>query len=241
MPYFTRADIERIAIRVTTAYKKLPFLQGNTENKIRPDVLVRDLFGVTAEYHNLSRNGTILGLTGGAGVGVKIFDDPERPEYIFLDGKTLLLDKRLREENANVGRHNFTLIHEACHLIFQMLFPQEYMREPRCRQIHYCTVPPARYGDYWEEWRTNALASAVLMPSDMLRSNMATFGLGEKLHLLNKVFAPAEYCRFTEMADYMGVSRQALSIRMKQLGLLDIDQLQDPYAFVNVFPDEEEL
>ena len=241
MPYLTRADIERIAIRVTTAYKELPFLQGNTENKIRPDVLVHDLLGVTAEYCYLSRNGTVLGLTGGAGAGVKIFDDPERPEYIFLDGKTLLLDKRLREENANVGRHNFTLIHEACHLIFQKLFPQEYMREPRCRQILYCTAPPARHGDYWKEWRTNALASAVLMPSDMLRSNMAAFGLGEKIHLLNKVFAPVEYGRFTEMADYMGVSRQALSIRMKQLGLLDIDQLQDPYVFVNVFPDEEEL
>ena len=39
----------------------------------------------------------------------------------------------------------------------------------------------------------------------------------------------------------MGVSRQALAIRLKQLGLLERYELQDPYALVNVVPDEGEI
>ena len=35
------------------------------------------------------------------------------------------------------------------------------------------------------------------------------------------------------MADHMGVSKKALSIRMKQLGLLEQDYLGVPYDFIN--------
>lgn len=39
----------------------------------------------------------------------------------------------------------------------------------------------------------------------------------------------------------MGVSRQALAIRLKQLGLLEQDYLKDPYALVNVVPEDGEI
>ena len=68
---------------------------------------------------------------------------------------------------------------------------------------------------------------------------MQVFGLGDRLRLLNRVFAPNEYDRFCKMADYMGVSKQALAIRLKQLGLLERDYLKDPFALVNIFPDEK--
>lgn len=66
-------------------------------------------------------------------------------------------------------------------------------------------------------------------------------GLEQKLRMLNSVFAPKEYQAFAIIAENMGVSKAALSIRMKQLGLLGWDNLKDPYALVRVEPEEGEL
>ena len=241
MQRLSRKDIEAIAKRVTAAYKKLPFLQGQQPDRILPELLAHDLLGLTTEFHTLSRNGGILGLTACGEVDVQIYDDPKHPEFFHLDGKTLLIDLGLTKEGTSIGRYHFTLTHEASHQIFKMLFPREYTSPVRLRQIHYCTATLVSSEDYWEEWRTNALTSAVLMPEEMVRSNMVTFGLGEKLHMLNRVYAAEEYTRFSDMADHMGVSKQALAIRMKGLGLLEREFLQDPHALVNVCPDDKEI
>lgn len=236
MPYLTQGDIEAIAQRVTTAYRKLPNLCGIT--KIDPERLVTDLLGLSISYHVLSRHGTILGLTAYGDIGIPIYDDPEHPEYCFIDPKTVLVDKSLLAGNANVGRYHFTLIHEACHQVFRMLFPKAYSPPVMRRQLHFCTLSPCARDAYWEEWRTNRLASAILMPADMVQMNMLTFGLGDKLKMLNSVFAPDDYQRFSDMAGYMGVSKKALSIRMKQLGLLDQDYLGAPYDLINIYPEK---
>lgn len=241
MQRLSRKNIEAIAKRVIAAYKKLPSLQGQQPDKILPELLAHDLLGLTTEFHTLSRNGGILGLTACGEVDVQIYDDPKHPEFFHLDGKTLLIDLVLVKEGASIGRYHFTLTHEACHQIFKMLFPREYATPVRLRQVHYCTAVPAESRDYWEEWRTNSLASAVLMPEDMVRRNMIAFGLGEKIHMLNRVFMPEDYKRFSGMADHMGISKQALAIRLKGLGLLERDYLQNPYALADVQPEDREL
>lgn len=240
MPRLSRKDIEAIARRLISAYKRLPPLRDQQVDMIQPELLVHDLLGLNTEYHALSMDGGTLGLTACGEVDVQIYDDPKRLELFHLDGRTLLIDRELIQEGANKGRYHFTLTHEACHQVFKMLFPREYASPVRCRQIHYCTEAPSGNGDYWEEWRTNALTSAVLMPEDMVRGNMAAFGLGEKVPMLNRVYAAKDYERFSDMANHMGVSRQALAIRMKGLGLLDREYLQDPHALVDVHPDEKE-
>ena len=108
----------------------------------------------------------------------------------------------------------------------------------RRRQIYYCTTESRRSPDDWEEWRANALTSAILMPMDIVLSNMALFGLGNRVKILNRVFEPEVYDGFCSMADYMGVSRRALSIRLKQLNLLDRDYLERPYDLVDVYTDD---
>lgn len=241
MPHLSRKNIEAIANHITAAYKRLPSMQGQNPDMVQPELLVHDLLGLTTEFHTLSRNGSILGLTACGETDVRLYDDPKHPAFFHLDGRTLLIDSYLVKEGANKGRYHFTLTHEACHQIFKMLFPREYAAPVRLRQVHYCTAPPSESGDYWEEWRTNALASAVLMPEDMVRSNMFVFGLGEKISMLNRVYATENYNRFSDMADYMGVSKQALAIRLKGLGFLNHDYLQDPYALTDVCPDDKEL
>ena len=74
-----------------------------------------------------------------------------------------------------------------------------------------------------------------------MRSNLEAFGLYGRPLMLNRVFARSDYDRFVEMADYMGVSKTALSIRLKRLGLLRADYLRNPYALVDIYPEEGEL
>jgi len=240
MPYLSQNDIETIAQRVTTVYRRLPGLCGFPVTKVDPERLATELLGLSVGYHVLSRRGRVLGLTAYGDVGVPIYDDPEHPEYCFVDRRTLLIDKSLAEEDANVGRYHFTLAHEACHQVFRMLFPKEYLPPVMHRRLHFCTLPPCIEEEYWEEWRTNRLASAILMPADMVQMNMLAFGLGDKLEILNSVFAPHDYERFSSMADHIGVSKKALSIRMKQLGLLELDYLGAPYDLINIYPDKGE-
>ena len=213
MPYLSREKIEGIAARVVDAYWRLNS-QAGAEKRICPEILAQKLLGLKVEYRTLSRNGSILGMTAFENVGVRVYED-NSPGYYFL---------------------------ETCHQIFRILFPAEYMPPAQCRKVCCCTSSMYGYRIKpinWEEWRVNTLAASILMPKDLLIEQMHTAGLGNNLRLLNKIFAPKEYEKFAAVAEAMGVSKAALAIRMKQLHLLDRDDLKDPYALVRVVCDEE--
>ena len=49
------------------------------------------------------------------------------------------------------------------------------------------------------------------------------------------------YKRFDALADFLGCSKKALAIRMKQLGLLKKEYLDNPLDLVTVYPEVSEL
>lgn len=118
--YLSRYDIEMIAKRVITAYKKLPALCGQQIRMVQPELLICDLLGLSMDYHVLSQKGDILGLTACSATSVRIFDNSNSPEYYYLDGRTVLIDKRLLSDRANIGRRHFTQVHEACYQIYKV-------------------------------------------------------------------------------------------------------------------------
>jgi len=241
MRHLSRAELERTAWSLVADYKRLPALEGKVVNRVDPELFARKLLGLSVEYHVLSPDGSVLGETACEPIGVPIFDAPDHPEHFFLDGRTVLIDQSLIERKANKGRYHFTLIHEACHQILGMLFHTDIGRGSPRNRIHYCVEGNQDGDDYWDEWRANTLASAILMPADMVRANMKEFGLGDEIGRLNKVFSPREFTRFCKMTDFMGVSHQALSIRLMQLGMLKErnNYLDNSYRLVDVFPGEE--
>jgi len=238
MPYLTRNQIETIARRVTSAYVQLPIHQGQMVTIVDPELLAENLLGLTVQYHHLSPTGYIHGLTVFGKTAVTVYDDPEHPTDCFLDGKTILIEKELQENAAKTGRCHFTIAHEASHQIFKMLYPKEYLNSIRCRTVHYYMDSPSRSPDDWEEWRTNALAAAILMPADMLRLNMADFGLDKKLRLLQR--RTREYEKFLYLSWMMKVSVQALALRMKQLGFLESYYLGDPNDLITAIVGDDD-
>ena len=235
MPYLSRNDIERIAAGIIRDYRKLPALQGKEPERISPQLLIQ-MLGLTVEYWQLSRDGSLLGVTSCRKAIAPVYVDGEL-DFLPIDGKTLLIDSSMNTIQANIGRRNFTLTHEACHQILFMLYPQEYQKSTKL----FFYSPNTRPSDYWEEWRANALSAAVLMPADIVHSNMRKYGLGEKLVRLNRWFAGREYEAFCKMAAAMQVSKEALAIRMQQLGLLERNELADPLKDTLITMDDDEL
>ena len=84
-------------------------------------------------------------------------------------------------------------MHEACHLVYGMLYPETYLGVQQ-RRVYYSlrSAPPTKITD-WEEWRTTMLASAVLMPKDLILQYMQEYGLGKKMRMVNRIFAARQY------------------------------------------------
>ena len=85
----------------------------------------------------------------------------------------------------------------------------------------------------------DTLASALLMPPDLLRSNMAMVGLGSRLDYLNRVWREKEYEKFTELSQVMRVSKEALTYRMQRLGLLGENQVCNPNKLIDIWRDDD--
>ena len=93
-------------------------------------------------------------------------------------------------------------------------------------RLFFCLLP--------ERKQANALASAILLPRELVEKGMFLFSLGDKIEVLNKIYFHKVYEQFSGLAQFLGVSKQALSIRMKQLGLLEHDYLNDPDSILEV-------
>lgn len=104
--------------------------------------------------------------------------------------------------------------------------------------LHFCLAkPPKQKAVNWVEWQANAIASVILMPIDIVKQAMFLFNLGDKIGMINKVYATREYEQFSAMADFLGVSKTALSIRLSQLGLVEKNYFNNPYDLTNVYYD----
>lgn len=238
MPYLTKAEIEAIAARVVRAYTKLPVLRGIRVRRIDPERLAKDLLGLKVQYKHLACREEVLGLTSLGEVDIEVIGEGGELLYQHVDGKTIVVDFSLLSEFAVAGHLNFTLMHEACHQIYKMLFPRSYSNESEKGKVHYCKRRTKRRKTDWEEWRTDSLAAAILMPPELIKYYLQKYGFGEKMKILNRVFADEEYERFCMIADELGVSKTALAIRLRELGLLENDYFRNPFDLINVYVDD---
>jgi hypothetical protein len=204
--------------------------------RIVPETLAETLLGLKIDYRHLSTDGTILGLTSYESVGVELPGAGESSEIYILDGKTILIESDLAQNAESAGRRNFTITHEASHQILKMLFPSDYGVSPYAGAVHFCKAHSmgSKPISDWEEWQSNVLSSILLLPKPLVEQAMEFVGVQKRIRILNRVFAREEYDRFVGMTELLGCSKTALAIRMKQLGYLGEEYLDNPYRLVDV-------
>lgn len=231
MKYLSRKDLEVIARRTIQAYMELPEYRGQAFWRIDPEDLAKRLFGLKVCYEHLSLDRETLGLTSFEEIGIEVFSDTGESSFYLLDGKTILIEKDLITQPGNRGRCNFSIAHENAHQILNSLSCDDWAHSARDHEVWFHRE---NVSFQWSEWQADTLASLLLMPQEIVLRSMKLFDLGEKVHLLNRVFAPVQYERFRALADFLGVSLTALAIRMKKLGLLEREYLSDPYRLIDV-------
>jgi Zn-dependent peptidase ImmA (M78 family) len=224
MPYLSKDDIEKIAAKVICQYK-VQYVPERCMCYTVDVTVLAEMLGLKIEYVNITRDGSILGQTSSGRVWTEIYDDNMSKLFFELDGSIILIDKRLLNNPEIAGRKNFTIAHEIAHQILNRLYPEMYDTQNRIFCDYRRSAKPKKEIVDWHEWQADALAAALLLPFDVLQDSMFVFGLGEKMKMLSRKYSSTRFELFCEMADYLQVSRTALSYRMEQLGLLDNNRL----------------
>ncbi|CAK7087466.1 MAG: hypothetical protein ENTB_04228 [Enterocloster aldenensis] len=235
--YLSRNDLERIADTVVNKYYGMFPQEGVLPTPVEPEKLAKMIFGLEVSYLPLSVDGSVLGLSCFQEIEIQLCGEDGVMYKACFTGRDIVIDDSLLQEPQK-GRRNFTTAHEIAHHALVRLYPTEY-RSLLNRRTHILYRHRSRVRD-WEEWQADTMAAAILMPTAVLCQCMAVFGLGERLDMLSSVCRPREYERFCDVASYMGVSKKALAIRMRRLGLLGEDYLENPYAPLDVWRDENE-
>lgn len=232
MGYLSRNDLERIATRVFDDYKNLPRFAGRKVDYVDPEILACGLCGLHIDHFHLSQDRLTLGMTSLKEVEVEVYNDSGQPFLYYLDGRTLLIETDLKDDPAQHGRYHFTTAHETAHQILADLHPTDRVIQNR---ITYYRGHSPQYPIHdWVEWQADNLASALLLPVEIVHGALRKFDLERGIDILNRIYRPKEYGRFCEMAEFLGVSKQAMAIRLKRLGLMKKDYLQNPYTLANV-------
>lgn len=235
MMWLSKKEIESISAAVFRRYKALPCFAGREVRKVDPELLANALFGLRIVYVHLSPDRHILGATTICdSISVAIYNEVGHKFYYEMDGKTILIESDLQDDPKKHGRQNYSIMHEVAHQIICRMFETQDAMVMK-RVLYYRTGPNEHNDRNWEEWQAETMAAALLLNPDCVRSALREFGLGNGIDVLNPVFRVKEYKKFCAIADYLGASKQALAIRLKDFGLLKKDYLRNPYEMLDVW------
>lgn len=184
--------------------------------------------GVPYDWKYLTPDQSVLGATAfSAGYfwawPESTYREGMMPYKVGVEKGTILIDTTLTEGD-NRGRENFTVMHEVFHQrLHRKCFRDEgrnYMHQTYSRTID-GNIRCVSYALRIIERQANACAAAFLMPADLTKQ------------IYEDRYRSAGFTRYNygfmwnlikEMADDFNVSKQAMSYRLQNLGLIDEDE-----------------
>lgn len=224
MAYLSRENLEHFSACILYDFVNSEYPNGHLCYSIDPSRLAQH-YGYSILYVTITRDGSILGQTSISEMWTEIIDADGNNILFYLDGKTILIDKRLANDPRCYGRLNFTIAHELAHQFINRTFPEVYGSQSRVICDYRRSTKPHKEISDWREWQADALAAALLLPKEAIDEAMFFFGLGQKIKVLSKKYSENKYNRFCEMAEFFQVSKTTLAYRMEQLGLLERNYL----------------
>ena len=240
--YLREEELERIGEQVFEDYRKLPEAwTGRVLMRVQPELLLKKQLGLEIVYRDLRRLPKLLndpsampplGYSFPDDDGPGEFEDPETGVWYPANSRAVVIEEKLLEKEET-GRRNFTMAHEASHHILWHLFPKTRPADPHTVICRHAGRPVSR-----EEWQADRLASAILMPRCLVEQAMFFARQEKAFRILDAGAHPEEYERFCNMCGMLGVSKQALGIRMKRLGLLE--RMCRPFQSMDIYMEDDE-
>lgn len=229
MYIFSSKDFDSVAELVLREYA--PDMLEKAQ-PLNIEALADEAYSLTIIDRYLSARGSILGLISFDDINVEVMSLEKQVVKEKLMSGTIVVDARLMS-NEQHHRRRFTVSHEVAHWIIhrQMYYAdgQRYnLRQDKhfiaCREA---TNSRARRQDYWSEsdwleWQADKFASAMLMPATVFYPEamavMHRHHAGS--YIIDGCGSKAASDVITELTEIFDVSRTAIRIRLKQVGML---------------------
>lgn len=218
--YISYDELEELGETIVRAYISKTRRYNTTCLDI--EGLVTEYLGLTVVYETIAEDdpNKIAYLSNG-----------KRPLWVNREGKrkqvvfpknTAVLDKVLLHEKES-SRRRFTLGHEGAHSVIAKQNPMQdigcFHNEFDPERIY--TLEEQKELMSFSEAQADRLASVFLMPRFILQKVMKKYKCENGLPVYGwNVFAPKDKIKLRNIADCMGVSYQALVIRLRTLGWL---------------------
>jgi Zn-dependent peptidase ImmA (M78 family) len=194
--------LDAIARKVVSQYN--PSLL-NTPAPIPVECIMEEVYGLTIEYQYIRKNGRVLGETvfENAMVPIYVRENNEGYKLVPVKAGTVIIDASLIHKRGD-GRYRYTLAHELAHWVID----KDYFTQLG-EKTAAMTKKAVRSSetDKAVERQADRLACRILMPKGTLKTAFyrAYPGGGNIASIL---------------ANQFGVSRQAMEIRLDEMGLL---------------------
>jgi len=202
--HYTNETLETFARKVIAQYDpNILYVPSRTPI----EEIMEKVYDLTLEYQYIRKNGRILGET--------VFEDTEIPIYdkdnkcykiVLAKAGTVILDASLLDKQQD-WRYIFTCAHELAHWILDKDY---FAQRGETAALTECVAKSSCVADAVER-QANRLASCILMPKCTVKT--AFYDQRNKSSKTLQVVAG--------LASIYGVSRQAMEIRLEQLGLTD--------------------
>jgi Zn-dependent peptidase ImmA (M78 family) len=175
----------------------------HTPAPIPVDTIIEKVYGLTLEFQFIRKNGRVLGETVFEDALIPIYDRNSGEGYKLVPVRagTVIIDASLLNQR-NDGRFRYTCAHELSHWVIDRNY---FMQLGETAAMTEKALRSSEVNDAIER-QVDRLACRILMPKGTLKS--AYFDICRKS---SNVSAP--------LAEFFGVSRQAMEIRLNELGL----------------------
>jgi len=197
--YYTERALECIARKILTEYD-VSYLNRNPQ-AVPLEKIVEDVFGLRIEYVRLTESidGELGRMVYDNGYTTVYNPSTEEYELFRVSEGTILIDSRLLDDPKQYGRYRYTLAHELAHwVLHKKLF---------CGTRTAAASYGENLSDNSTEWQANHLAKALLMP------------VGQVKRAFYDPAIQTSADKAQKLADIFEVSRQAMKIRLQELGL----------------------
>ncbi len=150
-------------------------------------------------------------------------------QSVIIPERTILLDRVLKYPHERTRRY-FCIAHEVFHFVEAMLTHSPVVSAYHREFDNKMEYPLKDLSEMmsFRECQADRGAAALLMPSALVRNTCLQFTDGQSICVFGEnVFTSKDKEILQDMAEYLGVSYTALTIRMKQLKLLERHRLDE--------------
>lgn len=175
-----------------------------TPAPIPVDTIIEKVYGLTLEFQFIRKNGRVLGETVFEDALIPIYDrnNGEGYKLVPVRAGTVIIDASLLNQR-NDGRFRYTCAHELSHWVIDRNY---FTQLGETAAMTKKAIRSSEVNDAIER-QADRLACRILMPKGTLKT--AYFSICRNSGNIS-----------SSLAEFFGVSRQAMEIRLNELGLL---------------------